>query len=306
MQAVYLLLRDNQETGPYTIDELLQQHLRPTDLIWVEGASCAWAYSYEIAELKKIMDSRGEKEKEEKRKERRKDEIEQKAEELRQQILSYRPTYINWSRPAPVHKPQDILRAMEEEQVEFIDHSRRGFTAYEWLAGLILVVLVGASIYGGHALYRNNQVLSMQTSQAIETKRESISVAQPPRQAAAPTVLRDTTQSADSIVADSVAMLAVISRNAATRKEVAAASMPESTAVATTPIPKDTVTEAIVLKEEPKNEEPKKEDLAAVKDSAANTPATVEKKSFGQVLKGLFKKKKKKESPDTSQTDPAS
>ena len=39
MNKVYLLLRKNLQTGPYTYEELLQQQLLPTDLIWVEGKS---------------------------------------------------------------------------------------------------------------------------------------------------------------------------------------------------------------------------------------------------------------------------
>src|SRR5215217_4037855 len=55
MQQVYMLLRHNQETGPYTIDELLQQQLNSNDLIWVEGTSLAWRYPEEIKELKAIL-----------------------------------------------------------------------------------------------------------------------------------------------------------------------------------------------------------------------------------------------------------
>ena len=51
MQRVYLLLRNNQQTGPYTIGELLQQQLRPSDMIWIEGESTAWTYLSEL-ELK--------------------------------------------------------------------------------------------------------------------------------------------------------------------------------------------------------------------------------------------------------------
>lgn len=52
MLKVYRLLRNNRETGPYTLDELLQTDLKPQDLIWVEGKSCSWAYPYEIDTLK--------------------------------------------------------------------------------------------------------------------------------------------------------------------------------------------------------------------------------------------------------------
>lgn len=52
MQKVYLLLRNNQQTGPYTFEELLALHLKPNDLIWVEGKSYGWRYPAEVESLK--------------------------------------------------------------------------------------------------------------------------------------------------------------------------------------------------------------------------------------------------------------
>ena len=48
----YLLLRDNKESGPYTMDELLHFGLKPYDLVWVKGKSAAWRYPSEVEELK--------------------------------------------------------------------------------------------------------------------------------------------------------------------------------------------------------------------------------------------------------------
>ena len=52
MDKVYLLLRNNKQTGPYNLEELLRLGLKPTDLIWVEGKSCGWSYPSELEELK--------------------------------------------------------------------------------------------------------------------------------------------------------------------------------------------------------------------------------------------------------------
>ena len=52
MKKVYLLLRNNQQTGPYSFEELLELHLKPFDLVWVEGKSCGWRYPNEIETLK--------------------------------------------------------------------------------------------------------------------------------------------------------------------------------------------------------------------------------------------------------------
>ena len=48
----YLLLRNNKESGPYSIDELLKLGLKAYDLIWVQGKSAAWRYPSEVDELK--------------------------------------------------------------------------------------------------------------------------------------------------------------------------------------------------------------------------------------------------------------
>jgi hypothetical protein len=50
--ATYLLLRNNKEHGPLSLQHLIQMGLKPYDLIWVQGKSAAWRYSSEIPELK--------------------------------------------------------------------------------------------------------------------------------------------------------------------------------------------------------------------------------------------------------------
>jgi hypothetical protein len=48
---MYLLLRDNKQSGPYSLDELKAKGLKAYDLVWVEGRSAAWRYPSEIDEL---------------------------------------------------------------------------------------------------------------------------------------------------------------------------------------------------------------------------------------------------------------
>ncbi len=52
--STYLLLRNNKESGPYTLDELQIKGLKAYDLVWVEGKSAAWRYPSELEELKKF------------------------------------------------------------------------------------------------------------------------------------------------------------------------------------------------------------------------------------------------------------
>jgi hypothetical protein len=55
MQKVYLLLRSNKQTGPYSLEELLQLNPKPFDLVWVQGRSAAWQYPSEIPSLKPFV-----------------------------------------------------------------------------------------------------------------------------------------------------------------------------------------------------------------------------------------------------------
>lgn len=50
--STYLLLRDNKESGPFSLDDLLAKGLKAYDLVWVPGKSAAWRYPSEIDELK--------------------------------------------------------------------------------------------------------------------------------------------------------------------------------------------------------------------------------------------------------------
>jgi hypothetical protein len=49
---MYLLLRDNKQSGPYSLDELKAKGLKAYDLVWVDGKSAAWRYPSELEELK--------------------------------------------------------------------------------------------------------------------------------------------------------------------------------------------------------------------------------------------------------------
>ncbi len=50
--STYLLLRDNKESGPYSLEELVARGLKAYDLIWVKNKSAAWRYPGELPELK--------------------------------------------------------------------------------------------------------------------------------------------------------------------------------------------------------------------------------------------------------------
>src|SRR5687767_6068284 len=55
MHKVYLLLRNNQQTGPHSFEELLHLQLKPNDLVWIEGKSYGWRYPAEVESLKPYL-----------------------------------------------------------------------------------------------------------------------------------------------------------------------------------------------------------------------------------------------------------
>lgn len=51
----YLLLRDNQESGPWSREELSVMGLKNLDLIWIEQVSTQWTYAPEVEDLKNLV-----------------------------------------------------------------------------------------------------------------------------------------------------------------------------------------------------------------------------------------------------------
>jgi hypothetical protein len=51
----YMLLRNNKETGPHSLDELKEMGLKPFDLVWHQKKSAAWKYPSEIDELAALL-----------------------------------------------------------------------------------------------------------------------------------------------------------------------------------------------------------------------------------------------------------
>ena len=47
----YLLLRDNKQSGPYSLEELKSIGIRSSDLLWIEGKSTSWCFPDEIEDL---------------------------------------------------------------------------------------------------------------------------------------------------------------------------------------------------------------------------------------------------------------
>ncbi len=52
---IYTLLRDNQEFGSFTYEELLKKKLKKMDLLWIKGESIIWKYPSEIKEFRNYV-----------------------------------------------------------------------------------------------------------------------------------------------------------------------------------------------------------------------------------------------------------
>ncbi len=268
MDKVYYLLRNNRKTGPFTIGELLQQGLRPADLIWVDGKSEKWTRVGEM-ELMPFADH-----------------LPQQAPvitlspEVFQKVVQHDP------HPLPDHT---------EEPIEFIDHRKEKHQAVrELMAAALVTVFVAAGVVGGRTLFLGKRGFDTTPAPQASTKLESTKEytarqADPERVAGADT----TALAVDSTTSAPVAQAARPARIGGANDS--AAQVPDTTAseAATPPAPvKQEVEKPAPVREAPVKpvvEAPKKDTTA---QEAKADESGEKKKGF---LRGLFKKKKKDE-----------
>jgi hypothetical protein len=155
MQKVYLLLRNNRQSGPYTIDQLWQQQLRPTDMVWIEGQSTAWCYVSEL-ELKPSISPSGIPDT---CTISPRDEIERKAEELRRRALvaSQPGTPLNM-RTVAVKRRRNEDDESEEETIDFIDHRKEKKNIFaEVVMTLFIIAFLAGGIYSGQNFFKGQK-----------------------------------------------------------------------------------------------------------------------------------------------------
>ena len=134
MQPKYYLLRNNQESGPYTIDELLLQRLTSTDLVWVQGRTNAWCAPSELEEFTVTytinqdklneMNTRLERGSSGRPNRSGRGEIESRAEEIRRKVLSQ--AILPGSRHLEIH--EDVSPTgfrMPEDRINLVVHKKR-------------------------------------------------------------------------------------------------------------------------------------------------------------------------------------
>lgn len=179
MNKVYLLLRDNRETGPFTIDELIQQQLKPADLIWVEGKSVAWCYPYEMDELKahvaykpklqvvpssnpSMVSTRNDNPQRAQvfpipavAASYQPDEIEAKADQIRTNVISFaQQNTLPYVRTANT-EPSSGGVWTNQERIQFVHHTRKKYvTLPQLIATGLITVLLASAWYGDWSTIR--------------------------------------------------------------------------------------------------------------------------------------------------------
>lgn len=150
MQKVYLLLRNNVQTGPFTIDELLQQQLKPSDMLWIEGKSNAWAYISEM-ELHPFIDETKIQNNEALLQPSLPpvDEIEKKAEELRKKTLSFSSRYYYQPKNTRQTNQNNLSSLRTGNEINFIDHRKEKHNFQEAFITAIIIILIAGGIYKG-------------------------------------------------------------------------------------------------------------------------------------------------------------
>ena len=293
MERVYLLLRNNQQTGPFTIDELLQQQLQPSDMIWVEGKSAAWTYLSEL-ELIPFMKDPGLIQNEVLKNE---DEIERKAEQLRQRVLaSARRAYFPM-RAIEIETYASPYR-LPDEELQVVDHRKernikRNAVFGEFLLTCIVIGLFVVGIYKGKSFLGAKDKVQNSVATQLDTGDQHTAQKNKP---VTPTIIISKPDSSNEQQDSLLALQKAVQKAPVVRKRVIDSS------IGSTSLNKLTL-----------NQNEKKEDAATSSDtpveSVVNTddllkkelvptvpeiktstePLKDEKKGF---LKGLFKKKK--------------
>ena len=320
MEKVYLLLRNNKETGPFTIQELLLQKLSPTDMIWVEGKSTAWTFLNEM-ELNFHQDDPVQHISDAPRSKHIGDEIEQKADEIRKRALSYKP------RPLVIHSDPSsndssysggFLNA--DDTIEIINHNKeKNKTFNEVIMTSVIILLFAGGLYAGSTLiHSRKEIISPAATRVtppektVSPKEQHVSVSQVESNPS-PYIITASTDSSAGIENKSRPNIKTNYSTLASGSDVDTAS---KKAVPIQPIPvivkNEEVSSALTLpvgeleteiasKPKKKTETEKKEvardnTTENKKQSEVKKDKTEDqdkKKGLGEALKDIFKKKKK-------------
>lgn len=298
MERAYLLLRNNQQSGPFTIGELLQQQLRPSDMIWIEGKSTAWTYLSEL-ELTPFVNKQETSDQAQTLK--TPDEIERKAEELRQRLLATSPkTYF----PNYVTEIESYSSPYKrDDEIQFVDYTRekrikKNAALGELMLTCFVIGLFMLGIYKGKSFLGAKHKVQTSVATQLNSGDEHAAKKNTPANQVA-VAITDTTKHVDS--------LSAIQKSKSKARKIVTdslnSSMVQNTAVAGSASQESKKAETSVQLPPPvtsQNTVKKEEDTPVKKEIIASAatvktidePVKEEKRGF---LRGLFKKKKKED-----------
>ena len=318
MEKVYLILRNNIESGPFTLQELLLQQLKPTDMIWVEGKSTAWTYLSEM-ELNFHIENETEPVSGQRNVRQIGDEIEQKAEEIRKRALSYKPKpLVLQSDPASDNSSYSRSFVTTQDSIEIINHKKeKNKTFNEVVMTTVIICLFAGGLYAGsNFLHTRKEIISPAATRVTPAKK---TVSESPTNKVAeqdhPVVMNDVAK--DSLIQQIAPNAEVKTR---THQSILPAKQTDSIRInktAVQPINPDVneplIASTVKLPVTNQGDEPEqKQELVqkgdqVKKNEADNNKKSVvpkaekaeeeeeKKKGLGQALKGIFKKKKKQD-----------
>jgi hypothetical protein len=288
MTNMYLLLRDGRQSGPFTIGELLQQQVRPTDMIWIEGKSTAWCYLYEMQLLpgatekisdQRIVPSTG-----------KEDEIERKAEELRKRALAFTPQR-DYAGTDGSSRPVKRQRVQNDEEVfHFVDHRKdRKSIGQEVLMSVLIIGIFAASVYGGKSYFNTKQEV-VPVAHKLESVDNHAAIANPSPVVNTPeeNIIQDTANlhRTDTTVAENEIRTAVVEKTKSTTPKISKKKIQDSVIKTEPPVVKNE--ETILPPVVNEGEDLTKKEITATEPK--DTAVQVEKKKKGL---RLFRKKKK-------------
>jgi hypothetical protein len=329
MKKVYLLLRNNQQTGPYSFEELLELHLKPFDLVWVEGKSCGWRYPNEIETLKTFFPAPETSDapdaatkpaetskpfepavsytppptpknifvsmplnaaRQSLPKQPIEDPIEQKAEELRKRALSYTAP----QEPVQTNYTRKLQEAEEEyTQWTYQKKTKKSLVNKKWLAiSCTGVVLLFAAWWAGSNVFKTTAPATSTTLHQTEKQEQDPVAAE-----------EINTPNKEPELAKKVPVSSPVhsTTTATANKEPAKKqtikkqiTLPEQT-ITTTAKPKDEAVEKIIDNASP---------VETQEEIVAETPAE-KKKTLKERVSELFKKRNPDEAMENSQSKPA-
>jgi hypothetical protein len=297
MERVYLLLRNNQQTGPFTIGELLQQQLRPSDMIWIEGKSTAWTYLSELELIPFIKQPETPKQNEPIK---TNDEIERKAEELRQKILASAPKAHLLNYPVEIETYSSPYK-LPEDDIQFVDHRkerriRKSTAIGELFLTCFVIGLFMLGIYKGKSFLGARHKVQNSVATQLNTRDEHAAQKDhPAKQVNIPVV--DTIRQYDSLLTLQKTKQKILTNKKAMDSTIVN-RLPLVSDATIQSAKKEVVQPPLEISKESslkKEDTPvKKEIVPLVPEIKTNSePEKEEKKGF---LRGLFKKKKKEDS----------